>query len=94
MTEAPLEVYSRISALEFVLEVMLANQLAGMPEKISTKFKDDLSSRPARLPPRSGPMDAELFQEMERRTTADLQNFARKVADREQEIRAALAQTQ
>lgn len=94
MTEAPLEVYSRISALEFVLEVMLANQLASWPEEISAKFKHDLSSRPARLPPRSGPMDAEFFQEMERRTTADLENFARKVADREREIRAALAQNQ
>jgi len=92
MTAAPLDVYSRISALEFVLEVMLANQLAGMSEEVSERFKRDLVSRPSHLPPRSGPVDAEVFQELERRTTADLENFSRKVGKREEEIRATFAQ--
>ena len=94
MADVPLKVYSRISALEFILEVLVANELARMPEKDSAKFRADLSSRPASLPPRSGPMDAEVFQEMERQVTADLENFARKAATREREIREALAQLQ
>jgi hypothetical protein len=94
MSEAPLEVYSRISALEFVLEVMLANKLAGLSKQVSEKFKSDLVLRPGHLPPRSGPVDADVFQDLERRITADLENFARKVAAREDEIRATLVQRQ
>ncbi len=89
MADVPLKFDSRISALEFILEVLVANELARMPEKDSAKFKVYISSHPASLPPRSGPVDVEVFQEMERQVTADLENFARKVATRERVIREA-----
>ena len=88
MSDAPLEIYSRIAALEFVLEVMLANDLAGQPPSESAVFKRDLVSREARLPPRSGPLDVAFLHILRQQIKTDLEAFLQKVAARESEIRA------
>lgn len=94
MTEEELQVYARITVLEFVLEVMLANTLAQLDPSVSETFKRDLVSRPARLPPKSGPIDVDVFGTYQAQIAADLEHFLEKVAQREGEIRAKIAQAQ
>lgn len=81
----------RLTMLEFMLEVVVANNLAFVPEDRSEQFKEDLLSRPMQLPPGSGPVDVEALEAFQGLVRADLENFFRKVSARESGIREVLA---
>jgi hypothetical protein len=85
MDDFQIQVAGRLSALEFVLEVMMANTLADLDEATSNQVKRDLVSRPGYI--QRGPVDAELVQAIQSETTAVLERFVEKVASREAEIR-------
>jgi hypothetical protein len=88
MDDFQIQVAGRLTALEFVLEVLLANNLAFMDEAASEQFKADLVSRKSYL--RRGPVDADLMQAIDAETDTVMGRFVEKVADREAEIRQAL----
>jgi hypothetical protein len=85
MTDFEIQVSGRISALEFVLEVMLANELAKYPEDVGEQVRADLVARPGYI--RRGPVDVAELQAIEAETKAVLEHFCEKVATREAEIR-------
>ena len=91
MNDPDLKGYSRISALEFVLVVILANELAMRSLESSESFKAHLLSREPALPSPSGPIDAEIVQAMATMMRHDIERFVRKVSAREGDIREALA---
>lgn len=84
-SETEVQVFGRISAIEFVLEVMLANELASQDPADTEKFKADLVSKPGYL--RRGPISASLVQALDREVKSSLENFVQKVSDREADIR-------
>ncbi|MGN6496602.1 MAG: hypothetical protein ACTHK5_04580 [Tsuneonella sp.] len=88
MDDFSIQVAGRFTALEFVLEVMLANNLAHMPEEVSEQFKSDLVSRPGYI--KRGPMDADAMQAIQAECTAVLARFVEKVSEREAELREKL----
>ena len=81
----------RLTMLEYMLEVVVANNLAFVPEERSEQFKDDLLSRPMQLPHGSGPVDVADLAAFQGLVRADLENFFRKVSSRESGIRVVLA---
>jgi hypothetical protein len=85
MTPLEIRMAGRIMALEFVIEVMLANQLAGMPETMSASFKQDMLEHPPYAP--IAQVDPELLGSIRRDMRACLENLLRKVNDREADIR-------
>lgn len=76
----------KLSALEFVLEVMLANELADYPESMSKEFLDELVSRPGYIS--HGPVDADDLNSIKAECQVSLENFAAKVAKRSRGLRA------
>lgn len=88
MTEFEVQVAARFTALEFVLEVMIANQLAFMPAEASEDFKQALLDRQAYIS--RGPVDVNVMQAISAASEQVLQNFVTKVADREADIRDQL----
>jgi hypothetical protein len=91
MNDPDLKGYSRISALEFVLVIILANDLAMRSLENSERFKAHLLSRAPALPSPSEPIDAEIVQAMATMMRHDIERFVRKVSAREAEIRKVLA---
>ena len=91
MNDPDLKSYARISALEFVLVIILANELAMQSLESSESFKAHLLSREPTLPSPSGPIDAEMVQAMATMMRHDLERFVHKVSAREADIRKALA---
>jgi hypothetical protein len=81
-------VVSRLTMIEFVLEVMLANELARISPDQSEGFKKDLMDIRSKLPPKSGPMAVSDLDEINRLTNIDMENFCRKVSAREDDFRA------
>ena len=81
----------KLTMLEYMLEVIMANNLAFTPEERSERFKQDLLSHELKLPPRSGPVDVEDLAAFQGLVRADLENFFRKVSGREASIREVLA---
>lgn len=92
MTDFEIQVCGRLTALEFVLEVLLANELAFQPEDASEAFKNDLISRPAHI--KKGPVDVDVLQAIQRQAKDGLENFVRKVSEREAELRTRLGLNQ
>jgi hypothetical protein len=88
MIEPELKVYARISALEFISVMVLANDLAMRSPKSSESFKAHLLSREPALPSGSGPLDAEVVQAVATMMRHDIDSFVRKVSAREADIRA------
>lgn len=82
----------RLTMYEYMLEVVVANNLSLVPEERSEQFKQDLLARDMRLPPQSGPVDVDDLAAFQGLVMADLENFFRKVSSRETSIREALAQ--
>lgn len=85
MTEIEIAFAGKLSALEYVLEVMLANELASIPENAADRFRWDLLERRGYI--RRGPVDVDLLQRLQAATRAELEGFLGKVAAREAEIR-------
>lgn len=81
----------KLTLLEYMLEVVVANNLAMVPEERSEQFKEDLLAHDVKLPPRSGPVDVENLSAFQGLVRADLENFFRKVSAREASIREVLA---
>ncbi len=81
----------KLTMLEYMLEVTMANNLAFVPEERSAQFKADLLSRDVKLPARSGPVDVDELAAFQALVRADLENFFRKVSRREADIREVLA---
>lgn len=81
----------KLTMLEYMLEVVVANNLAPAPEERSEQFKQDLLARQMQLPPKSGPVDVEDLAAFQGLVRADLENFFRKVSARESSIREVLA---
>ena len=90
MMKPELKIYARISALEFVLVMVLANDLAMRSPESSERFKALLLSREPALPSRPGPLDAEIVQAVATMTRHDIDSFVRKVSAREADIRAKI----
>ena len=85
MTEFEINTVARFAALEFILEIMLANELSLMSPDESDAFRNDVVARPGYI--RRGPVDADELQKVAEATTEVLSNFVKKVASREQNIR-------
>lgn len=85
MTEIEIAFAGKLSALEYVLEVMLANDLASIPENAADRFRSDLLERQGYI--RRGPVDVDLLQRLQAATHAELESFLGKVAAREADIR-------
>jgi hypothetical protein len=81
----------KLTALEFVVEVMLANQMAHLTKDHSDRFLADLVSRTSYI--RRGVVDVDDLQAIEAASNATLQNLAMKVSERAEEIRKHVAQS-
>lgn len=81
----------KLTVLEYMLEVTVANNLALVAEDRSEQFKQDLLAREIKLPPKSGPVDLDDLAAFHGLVQADLENFFRKVSSREADIREVLA---
>jgi len=88
VTDLDVQVAGRLSALEYVLEVLLANELAFQPEDATEAFKQDLLARPGYI--KRGPVDADRLALIEVECATVLGNFVDKVSSREAEIRSRL----
>ena len=88
-TETEIQIFGRLSAIEYVLEVMLANELANQDSESTAAFKSDLVAKQGYI--RRGPVSIDLLQAIEAETKASLENFVRKVDERERDIRARIA---
>lgn len=82
-------IYAKLTMLEFAVEVMMANDLAGNSEKTSEQFKADFierMSRQARFI--TGDLDAaEVVQNINTSASKMAENLILKVSQRETEIR-------
>lgn len=85
MNEFELAVAGRLSALEYVLEVLMANEMAFMPPQDSEAFKQALAAREPYI--KRGPMDVEVMQLIAEETAKCLQGFLAKVSEREEQLR-------
>lgn len=85
MNEFELAVAGRLSALEYVLEVLMANQLAFMPPQDSEAFKQALATREGYI--KRGPIDVDVMQLLAVETAKCLQGFLAKVSEREEQLR-------
>ena len=74
-----------------VMEVMLANNLAVLDEDRAAQFKSDVLGRPLKLPPRSGPVDVDEIQAFQNLLRVEMENFLRKVSERETNLRDLMA---
>ena len=83
----PMWLQSRLTMYDFVLEVMLANELAVISVKESQEFKSDLLSSQVQPTRHSGSVDLQVLKALNEMLRADLSNFLEKVAAREQDIR-------
>jgi hypothetical protein len=83
------EVFARLSMLEFALEVIYANWLAGRPAKESEAFRRDLVEKNKRGYGRLtvDPQAVESMQRIVQRSNKMMERFAHKVATREREFR-------
>ena len=90
LDETEIAIAGRLSALEFVLEVMLANNLATLTKADADAFLADLVSRAPYL--RKGPVDQEVLAAIVGEMQAVLHGFAGKVADRSDEIRQRMTE--
>jgi hypothetical protein len=86
LSQFEIEVSGRISALEYVLECMLANELSFQPPEHTAKFKEDMLGRPGYI--KSGPVDVDQMQAIAAALHTSLEYFLQKVTKREDEIRA------
>jgi hypothetical protein len=84
-TEVEIAFAGKLSALEYVLEVMMDNELAFIPQESAERFRTDLLDRPGYIP--RGPVDVELLPLLEATTSAELESFLGKVAAREADMR-------
>jgi hypothetical protein len=89
LTEKEIQVdfLARLTALEHVVEVFVANFLAERPSAESAAFKTDLVSKYPLVAPGSGPMSMEVVEAMMRRQARDLEHFIKRVAAREEQLR-------
>jgi hypothetical protein len=85
MDKAQTEMAGYLAAVEYVLEVMLANELSFQDFEASANFKCMLRCRPARL--FKGPMPVEELQAVEASATAALDRILQRVSEREDQIR-------
>jgi hypothetical protein len=83
------QLFGKLSSLEFVIEVMLANELANLPQNVSDEFKAEILDRPGYI--QKGPVDVDDLEAIGAETKASLENLIAKVARREQDIRARIA---
>lgn len=88
MTDFEVQVAGRVVALEFVLEVMLANGLAIQPPERTEAFKNGLASEKAFM--RQNPFDAHEAQAVEAEARAVMQRFVENVDKREANFRKHL----
>jgi len=88
MNDFEIQVAGKLSALEFVLEVMMANELVRLHPDQSDTFKSDMMDRKGFI--KNGPIDAEVMQQISRSLSENLQNFLDKVTKREADIRSKL----
>ena len=86
MTNFEIDVMGKLSAIEFVLEVVLANELAQQPERSSEQLKRDMMDREGYI--RKGPVDVAHLEKIRAAFSDSLANFLNKVTERESEIRA------
>ena len=82
----------KITNLEFIAEVAMANVLANLSASDCKALKEDFARRrPSTLPPRSGPVDIEHLKAFDAALASDTAHFIEKVSAREAEIRARRA---
>lgn len=85
------DVAARLSAHEFLIEVLFAQMLAdcdpGMADRIIADIRE-LSGR-GRLPPRSGPVDVADLEVLEARMREVIGRFLEKADERSRQIRQA-----
>lgn len=91
MEEVPEWLKVKLTMYEYLLEVMLANNLAVLDEDRAAQFKSDVLGRPLKLPPRSGPVDVDEIQAFQSLLRGEMENFLRKVSDREANLRDLMA---
>lgn len=88
------EAFARLTMLEFILEIVLANDLSDIPENISAQVKRDIVLR-AREPRQNEydniPKD-DVACRILNRSAQMTSRFLEKVAEREAEVRAGKAQ--
>ena len=88
MDEFQIAVAGRFSALEFVLEVLMANNLATMDRQSSEHFKSEMLDREGYIT--HGPIDVDDLQAIAEETQAVLRAFLAKVSNREEDVRRGL----
>lgn len=81
------EILAKLSALEFVLEVTTANQMAHWSQADVNEFWRTMSSRPAHLPSGSGPVSHQHLEQMSVRVSEMISNFGAKVSERRRSIK-------
>ena len=86
MTDTEYEIFGHLSALEFVIEIMLANELAAIPSSASDAFKADVIGKAGYIS--KGPVDVEVMEKIAAHTSERLQKLIAKVAEREAQIRS------
>lgn len=89
MTGSEVQVAGRVVALEFVLELMLANGLAVQPLEKSEAFRERLRSEKAYM--RQVTFDPEQSEAIAAEAKAFMQRFVEKVARREAEFRRRIS---
>lgn len=85
MTDFEVQLAGRLSAIEYVLEVLMANELSFQAKEYSDQFKRELAKRPGRGPAR--PVDAALLSRVAAETEEALTRFLERVDRREAELR-------
>ncbi len=90
------EAFARLSMLEFVLEVVMANQLVGVSQAASDEAKTDLVETMKRAyGPLTGDLDtAKRVAVISQRSVEMAERFVQKLAQREAEIRAQTSRDQ
>ncbi|MDQ7019814.1 MAG: hypothetical protein Q9M33_11695, partial [Robiginitomaculum sp.] len=81
-----MQVAGRLSAIEFLIEIILANESASWSDDDFNAFWVDALSKNAQLPPKSGPVSVELLQHLGDMTQTSLQRFHHRVAERRASI--------
>lgn len=92
LSAAEIDMAGKLSAISFVLEVMLANEMARWPEEDAANFRQDLISLNGQIA--RGPIDAGVVQAIQSAMAEHLAAFLQNVARREAMIRAQIPQAQ
>lgn len=90
MTEMECQILGEITAIRYVLQELLGNDLAYRPVEHAADFKAGLLRRPARLPSGS-PMEAVELQQLQLATRSALEQMVQRIGEIEADRRAKIS---